>query len=343
MDLLEIFDKEAKNKNILIIGDIMLDRYVWGDVVRISPEAPVPVVNVTRIESRLGGSANVALNIQSLGANPLLIGVIGNDASGNEFIKLMKSQKMNTEGLITTSDRQTITKTRIMGNSIQMLRVDEENNKNLPDALRQQVLLRITNLLEKYKIDAIVFQDYDKGVIDALLIKHIVQLAKTYNIPVCVDPKKRNFNNYNDVTLFKPNLKEFREGINWNDEIFNMNTLFDKIHQFREEKNIKYVMVTLGDKGLILAKTNTNNNLYSTINITPPKVRQVRDVSGAGDTVISVTTLGLAIGLDIEFVSELSNLAGGIVCEYVGVVPINKKQLIEEARIYLKNNDKKGI
>jgi rfaE bifunctional protein kinase chain/domain len=149
MNLLEIFDKEAKNKNILIIGDIMLDRYIWGDVVRISPEAPVPVVNVTKIENRLGGSANVALNIQSLGANPLLIGVIGNDTSGNEFIKLMKSQKMNTEGLITTSDRQTITKNRIMGNSVQMLRIDEENNKNLPDALRQQVLLRITNLLEK--------------------------------------------------------------------------------------------------------------------------------------------------------------------------------------------------
>lgn len=340
MNLLEIFDKEAKNKNILIIGDIMLDKYVWGEVSRISPEAPVPVVNVTKIESRLGGSANVALNIQSLGANPLLVGVIGNDSNGSEFIRLMKNQKVNVEGLITTSDRQTITKTRIMGNNIQMLRVDEENIKNLPDALRQQVLLRITNLLEKYKIDAIVFQDYDKGVIDALLIKHVVQLSKTYNIPVCVDPKKRNFDFYNDVTLFKPNLKEFREGINWNDESFNMNSLFDKIHHFREEKNIKYLMVTIGEKGMILAKTNTNNNLYSTININPPKVRQVRDVSGAGDTVISVAALGLALGLDIEFISELSNLAGGIVCEYVGVVPINKKQLLEEAKVYLKNFDK---
>ena len=150
MDLLEIFDKEAKNKNILIIGDIMLDRYVWGDVVRISPEAPVPVVNVTRIESRLGGSANVALNIQSLGANPLLIGVIGNDASGNEFIKLMKSQKMNTEGLITTSDRQTITKTRIMGNSIQMLRVDEENNKNAPPESLEYIIVAKSVDWERY-------------------------------------------------------------------------------------------------------------------------------------------------------------------------------------------------
>ncbi|HHW59226.1 MAG TPA: D-glycero-beta-D-manno-heptose-7-phosphate kinase [Bacteroidales bacterium] len=332
-----MIDKESKDKNILIIGDVMLDRYIWGDVARISPEAPVPVVNVTKIEHRLGGSANVALNIQSLGSNPFLVGVIGNDASGNEFINLMKSQKMITEGLITASDRQTITKTRIMGNNVQMLRVDDENSKNLPDSLRQQVLLKITNLLEKHKIHAIIFQDYDKGVIDPLLIKHIVQLSKTYDIPVCVDPKKRNFDFYNNVTLFKPNLKEFREGINWNDEAFNMNTLFDKIHQFREAKNIKYMIVTMGEKGLVLAKTNEINNTFYTISIPPPKIRQVRDVSGAGDTVISVVALGLALGLNIELIAELSNLAGGIVCEYVGVVPISKKQLLEEAAIYLKN------
>ncbi len=337
MNTLEIIDKESKDKNILIIGDVMLDRYIWGDVARISPEAPVPVVNVTKIEHRLGGSANVALNIQSLGSNPFLVGVIGNDASGNEFINLMKSQKMITEGLITAFDRQTITKTRIMGNNVQMLRVDDENSKNLPDSLRQQVLLKITNLLEKHKIHAIIFQDYDKGVIDPLLIKHIVQLSKTYDIPVCVDPKKRNFDFYNNVTLFKPNLKEFREGINWNDEAFNMNTLFDKIHQFREAKNIKYMIVTMGEKGLVLAKTNEINNTFYTISIPPPKIRQVRDVSGAGDTVISVVALGLALGLNIELIAELSNLAGGIVCEYVGVVPISKKQLLEEAAIYLKN------
>ncbi|MBN2730690.1 MAG: D-glycero-beta-D-manno-heptose-7-phosphate kinase [Bacteroidales bacterium] len=315
------------NKKILIIGDVMIDAYIWGNVDRISPEAPVPIVSVEQRENRLGGAANVALNIKALGSTAILATVIGEDEKGKQLESLIAAQNMPTHGLMKSSERITTTKFRIIGNNAQMLRVDEETDSILSPGLKEKFLLHLLNLLSNEKFDAIVFEDYDKGVIDQDVVSTVLKKSDELGIPVSVDPKKRNFFAYDGVSLFKPNLKELANALN--EELpEEIDALAELANAFRKKMNYKYLLLTLGERGMLLLYEKDNAEQFYHI---PSRVRNVSDVSGAGDTVISVATLALAAKIDCIEMTELSNLAAGIVCEYVGVVPVPSERFFKEA------------
>lgn len=326
----EIFER-FNHQNILVIGDVMIDRYLNGVVSRISPEAPVPVVSLSGRDNRLGGAANVALNIKALGANPILISVVGNDEEGTMFSSLLPDHGLNPEGIFHSKSRRTTVKTRVLAASQHLLRVDSEDlhdlNKEEEAALQQNILSR----LEKGNIQAILLQDYNKGVLTPTLIAFILKEAQKRNIPTAVDPKKLNFWAYKGVSLFKPNLKEIRESIPFAIKA-DQASLAEAGKYIRNQLHNDYAMITLSEKGVFF-----ENKEESAIIPTLP--RSIADVSGAGDTVISIATLGLACGLDLRTIATLSNLAGGQVCEKVGVVPVDKNLLLEEAlELLLKKN-----
>ncbi len=319
----EIF-KSFNNLNVLIIGDVMIDSYLWGKVNRISPEAPVPIVAVSKKERRLGGAANVALNIQALGANPILCSVVGVDYEGLAFLDLLRAQKLSQKGILKLRDRITTVKTRVIGNNAQLLRVDEEVEEDIDPSDVQQLLTLISYIINHDKIDVIIFEDYNKGLITSKLVSKVVELAKSKNIPTCVDPKKKNFNTYKGVSLFKPNLKELREGIKMDVSGDHINELQRAVSSFRVKQKMETILVTLADKGIITNSRKVKEHL-------PAHVRSIADVSGAGDTVISVASLCRALECHDLVTAALANLSGGLVCEQVGVVPIDKEQLLEEA------------
>ncbi len=316
--------KSFNDLNVLIIGDVMVDSYMWGKVNRISPEAPVPIVAIQSKEQRLGGAANVALNIQAMGANPILCSVIGVDYDGQHFLDLLKKQKLSQKGILKSRNRITTNKTRIIGNNHQLVRVDEEVEEDITPNETDQLLQLILFILQHDKIDVIIFEDYNKGLITPKLIKSVVEMAKKRNIPIAVDPKKKNFSSYKGVTLFKPNLKELREGLKLDAENDNLKELQKAVSSFRVKQKINTALITLSEKGIY-------TNSRSVKEIIPAHIRNIADVSGAGDTVISVAALCLAMELHPILTAALSNLAGGLVCEEIGVVPINKAKLLEEA------------
>ncbi len=312
---------QFENIPVLIIGDVMIDAYLFGNVERISPEAPVPIVAVNKKESRLGGAANVALNLASLGAKPILCSTIGNDAEGNELIELLIKSNINSAGILKDIDRITTVKTRVISQNHQMLRIDNENSEPLNLIQTNALVAKIEELLPQAKI--VIFEDYDKGVITESLIKSVTNKANQLGIPTVVDPKKRNFNYYNNVTLFKPNLKELREGINTHFSLQNKPEFEQICQNLMLKMNIKYLFVTLSENGVMI----TNGSEF---NYVPAHLRKIADVSGAGDTVISVASLCLALNMSMEQVAVISNLAGGLVCEEVGVIPINIEKLSAE-------------
>lgn len=314
--------KSFKKQNVLIIGDVMLDAYVLGKVDRISPEAPVPVLHVRGEDTRLGGAANVALNVQALGAKPVLCSVIGKDAHTNTLISLLKKQNMSRDGIVVSDKRICTVKTRMIGNNHQLLRVDTEETGSLNKQDRNALIAKIKKLIVKANV--VIFEDYDKGVIDEEVINATVKAAAKRKIPVVVDPKKVNFLNYTGVTLFKPNLKELKEGLKLDTDLSNDKNLSDAIFKLQKLLKAKMVMATLSEKGVVITEGNTLIH-------EPAHVRNIADVSGAGDTVVSVAALTLATGCTPRQVAALSNLAGGLVCEEVGVVPVNMKQFAEEA------------
>jgi D-glycero-beta-D-manno-heptose-7-phosphate kinase len=319
----EIF-KSFNNLNVLIIGDVMVDNYLWGKVSRISPEAPVPIVAVAKKERRLGGAANVALNVQALGANPILCSVVGVDIEGQAFLDLLKNQKLSQKGILKSRDRITTVKTRVIGNNAQLLRVDDEVETDIIPVEMQQLLMLITYIIEHNKIDVIIFEDYNKGLLNPKLINKVVELARSKGIPTCVDPKKKNFNAYKGVSLFKPNLKELREGTKSDISGDNINELQRVVSSFRVKQKIETILVTLAEKGVITNSRKVKEHL-------PAHIRSIADVSGAGDTVISVAALCRAMDCPDILTAAVANLAGGLVCEQIGVVPVNKEQLLEEA------------
>ncbi len=319
----EVF-RSFNNLNVLIIGDVMIDSYLWGKVSRISPEAPVPIISVTNKEIRLGGAANVALNVQALGANPILCSVIGVDIEGQSFLDLLKKQRLSQKGILKSRDRVTTVKTRVIGNNAQLIRIDEENEEDISQPETTQLLMLISYIIQHEKIDVIIFEDYNKGLITPKLISKVVELSKSKGIPTCVDPKKRNFNAYKGVSLFKPNLKELREGLKLDITSDNINELQRAISSFRVKQQFETALVTLAEKGVITNSRKLKEHI-------PAHIRSIADVSGAGDTVISVASLCRALECDEIFTASLANLSGGLVCEQIGVVPINKEQLLEEA------------
>ncbi len=321
-ELTQVFDAFEK-MHILIIGDVMVDSYLWGDVNRISPEAPVPIIATTERENRLGGAANVALNIQSLGATPIMCSVIANDEAGDIFQQLLKDNNLPTQGIVSTNKRKTTVKTRIISQNQHLLRIDEEENQPLEIVLEKKLQAHIEDLLNTYNIDAIIFEDYDKGVLTPQTIEKTVALAQSKGIPTLVDPKKRNFNEYKGVTFFKPNLKEFKEGTNIEVNSRDKQGLVKAATGFINEQNIRHFMVTMAEQGVMILNDNERHFI-------PAEIRDIADVSGAGDTVISVSAVCLASGLEAKLVAGIANMAGGLVCEHPGVVPIDKQELLEE-------------
>lgn len=307
----------------LIIGDVMIDSYIWGRVERISPEAPVPVVTVTRREKRLGGAANVALNVQALGATPVLCAPVGDDAEGDIFKGLLRKRSLTDEGIIISSHRPTTMKERILSGSQQMLRVDNESEKTLNDEEQQALKERISSLITS--CDVLIFEDYDKGCLNEDIIAYTVELARRHSIPTVVDPKKKNFMAYKGVSLFKPNLKELKEGLKIDFDQGNREQLGEAINLLAEKLGSDHTLVTLSEKGVAI------HHKESGLHFLPAHVRDISDVSGAGDTVVSIAALGLALGLPVRMIAALSNLGGGLVCEHLGVVPIDKSKLFEEA------------
>ena len=320
-DLFKSFSKQT----VLIIGDVMIDSYIKGKIERMSPEAPVPVVNVSGKEERLGGAANVALNIQSLGATPIVCAISGDDEHAKTLEKLFKKNKLATEGLLKIKNRPTTVKTRIICDKSHVLRVDEETVKEISASEEKKLFQKIFSIIEKQKISVIIFEDYDKGCITSSLIKAVVKLAAKKNLPVAVDPKKRNFLAYTDVSLFKPNLKELKEGLKMKSLNSKNRAEVEKASELlRKKLNTGMVLLTLSENGVYVSDGKSKHLL-------PAHKRNVIDVSGAGDTVIAVAALCLGAKADSKTLAELANLAGGLVCEKAGVVPIDRKLLLKEA------------
>lgn len=307
---------------VLIIGDLMIDSYTWGKVSRISPEAPVPVVNVIRRESRLGGAGNVGLNIASLGATAMIYSVIGDDAPGRELQKIILDSNLSIEGLIVERGRMTTVKERIIAGSQQVVRVDSETENSISLSSQQALFALIKDSMAD--VDVIIFEDYDKGVLNAELIQAVVSLAKENNIPTVVDPKRKNFFAYRGATLFKPNLHELRDGLGLMPMDFDAEHLAETVRKFKVSQDFTGVFVTLSERGVYIDFNNDQN-------LIPAHIRQISDVSGAGDTVISIAACVLALGGSTEQMASLANLGGGLVCESLGVVPINVALLRKEA------------
>ena len=326
-EITHLFSRFSSCK-VLVIGDVMVDSYLIGKVDRISPEAPVPVVALKQRDNMLGGAANVALNIKSLGAEAILCSVIGDDKQADVLLELMKKEGLKTDGIILSSDRITTTKFRIISNHMQMLRVDEEIDTDLNEADSYNLMASISNIVSTQKPDVIILQDYNKGVLSPLVIRQVAELASKAGIPVAVDPKKKNFTTYKGITLFKPNLKEISEGLKTEIDPLSIESLQKAAEIIHHSQHIPLVMITLSEHGVFISsKKATGNDSV----IIPAVKRSIADVSGAGDTVISVAALCLATETDPVMMATLSNLAGGLVCEESGVVPVDKIRLMVEA------------
>jgi len=318
----DLFDK-FNGLRILVIGDVMLDAYVMGKVNRISPEAPVPIVSLENEDARIGGAGNVALNLLALGAKPIICGVIGEDFSGDKLLNLFEKNGILTDGLVKSIARKTTVKTRVISNKQQLLRIDSESTFPLLESEEIKLNNTIQNIINQ-GIDGIIFEDYNKGVLTDSVIQNTIKIAKEKDIPTAVDPKKENFLSYKGVSLFKPNLKELKEGLNLNFDFNTKKELFEKGIELLEEKLQNEIsFVTLSENGVFIK--NQTEKYY-----VPAHMRSISDVSGAGDTVIAVATLCLISGASTKQIAEISNLAGGLVCEKSGVVSISKNELLKE-------------
>jgi rfaE bifunctional protein kinase chain/domain len=312
--------KNFSNKRIAIIGDMMLDVYFRGDVKRISPEAPVPVIEVESEFFRFGGAANCALNIQSLGGIPVPVGVIGYDTNGSVFTSLLEENRIDQSGILIDDERPTTTKTRVIADSQHIVRIDKEQKNYINNKLQKKILDFIKSIIKG--LDGIILQDYNKGVMTPDLIREIISLANKNNVLITVDPKFNNFFLYKNVTVFKPNRKEAEDvlgiKIKRDEDISKAGKLL------MNKLKAKNVLLTLGEGGVAVFQKNVREKRL------PTKARKVADVSGAGDTVISTLTMALAAGADILEASYLANYAGGLVCEEVGIVPIEIDKLFNE-------------
>ncbi len=322
MNYKDLFDK-FNGLRILVIGDVMLDAYVMGKVNRISPEAPVPIVSLENEDARIGGAGNVALNLLALGANPIICGVIGEDTSGDKLLNLFEKNGISTDGLVKSMARKTTVKTRVISNKQQLLRIDSESTFPLLESEEIKLNNTIQNIINQ-GVDGIIFEDYNKGVLTDSVIQNTIKIAKEKDIPTAVDPKKENFLSYKGVSLFKPNLKELKEGLNLNFDFNSNKDLFEKGIEVLEEKLQNEIsFITLSEYGVFIK--NQTEKYY-----VPAHMRSISDVSGAGDTVIAVATLCLISGASTKQIAQISNLAGGLVCEKSGVVSISKNDLLKE-------------
>lgn len=322
MNFNEIF-LQFKNIKVGVLGDVMLDTYWWGNVERISPEAPVPVVALQKQELRLGGAGNVAINLAALGANVTTISVIGNDDAASSVKQLLQEQNIDASFLVVDENRPTTNKTRILSKNQQMLRLDAETTNEIEAAIEERLLQNIEQYIQTQKPHVLILQDYNKGVLTASLIQKTIALCQQNQVITTVDPKKKNFFAYKGVTIFKPNLKEVKEGLNISLSAVNQESLQQVHQQLHQQLQHDISFITLSEKG-VFYHTSTQHKII------PTHIRNIADVSGAGDTVISVASLVYATTQNMQLASEMANIAGGLVCEEVGTVPINAAKLLVE-------------
>ncbi len=321
-EIRKLFNQFNKLK-VAVVGDCMVDKYVYGNVDRISPEAPVPVLSINNSIARSGGAANVAMNLHALGAAPVLFSVIGADVEGDKLLEILKDTRIKTNYIFRSASRITTSKTRIISKNHQMMRIDHEMTENLDAAMEKKVLNALTSFLKKEKPDVLIFEDYDKGMLSANFIMAVIEICNVNNIPVAVDPKKKNFFAYQNCTLFKPNLREIKESLNINIDAGDLGSLNIAADILQKQLKNNSTMITLGEHGIFIktGKKFFKKDAY---------LRNVADVSGAGDTVISIAALCLAVNADAQLTAGIANIAGGLVCESSGVVPVDKKQLLQE-------------
>lgn len=315
------FDQLPRLK-VVVVGDVMVDAYAWGHSDRMSPEAPVPVVQIKRTENRPGGAANVALNLAAMGVQVDLVSLVGNDAAGRELADLLSAEGVPTEGLVRSGERPTTIKTRIMSGNRQLLRIDEESTADASpsesEGLESAFLKAIAGA------DAVIFQDYDKGVLHAENIAQLMGICTQQGIPTAIDPKKKNFFAYQGSSLFKPNLKELGDALGVGLHKDDMPAIEKAVAQLHDRIRPEAVLLTLSEAGVLFSSQTSHGHL-------PAHIRSIADVSGAGDTVIAVAGCALAARLPLGTLAALSNLAGGLVCEHLGVVPIKSDKLLAEA------------
>ena len=313
---------------VVIIGDVMLDTYWWGQVDRISPEAPVPVVSLLRKEHRVGGAANVALNTVALGAQTTIVSVIGSDNDGVLLQSLFEAEHIDTSYLLTHASRITTNKTRVMSRNQQMMRLDAEITTPISSEIEKALLQKFTTCLDAKNPDVVIFEDYDKGVLTPTFIEAAIAICTARNIVMSVDPKKNNFLAYKGVTLFKPNLKEVKEGLQVPIAAVTLENLRAVHAALQTHLAHQISLITLSEKGMFF-------DTGADAKIIPTHVRSIADVSGAGDTVIAVASLVYAATKNIELATEMANIAGGLVCEEVGTAAINKTRLLAECKLLL--------
>lgn len=327
MNFEALFDR-FKDIKVGVIGDIMLDTYMWGRVDRISPEAPVPVVALNRKEYRIGGAGNVALNLQALGAQVSALSVIGADDDGRLLGELLSAASIDTTYLLDSASRVTTSKTRVIARNQQMMRLDNEVTFDL--AAEDALLLEahVMRYLDEVKPQVLIFEDYNKGVLTEGIIGTVVRLCRERGVLTAVDPKRRHFFSYRNVDIFKPNLKEVREGLNLIEEEATLPWLQSVHEQLYNQLRHRISFITLSEKGVFY-----NDNV--TAGLITSHIRSIADVSGAGDTVIAVAALVYACTQDVALMAAVANIAGGLVCEEVGTAAIRRDRLLEECKVLL--------
>jgi rfaE bifunctional protein kinase chain/domain len=289
-----------------------------------SPEAPVPIVAVNKVERRLGGAGNVVANLQSLAAIPLVATIIGKDSAGDQIIDLLSKNQINSHYIIRSENRTTTEKIRIINQTEHIVRCDFEQENDINEQEEIALFSMIENCLQQHPIKVIVLQDYNKGVLTATLIEKVINLAREKNIPVTVDPKKKNFFSYKNATLFKPNLKEVKEALDMEVDALNDQSLTDVATRLLELLQCENIFITLSEHGAFyMNKNNESHHLKA-------HPRNIVDVSGAGDTVISVASLCIGNNFSMAETAALANLAGGLVCEEAGVASLSWQQLMAE-------------
>jgi rfaE bifunctional protein kinase chain/domain len=323
----ELFN-DFNSLKIGVIGDVMLDTYIWGKVDRISPEAPVPIVSLHHKEQRIGGAGNVAINCSSLGAKVFMLGVTGDDDEAAQLEQLLKESLIDTTGLIKSVKRKTTNKTRIISRNQQMLRFDAEITDDLNKEEEAALLKQISNFIEHEDPNILIFEDYNKGVLTEKVIEEAIALCRASGVITAVDPKRKNFFNYKNVDIFKPNMKEVQEGLNL---IFETNDIYQlrNIHeQLQKHLQHKVSLITLSEKGIFYQQ-------LQNAAIIPSHLRNVADVSGAGDTVIAVAAMVYAATKNAHLMAEIANIAGGLVCEEVGTATVDREKLLRECELLL--------
>ncbi len=315
---LEKLLRACRGKRVAVVGDLMLDRYIWGRVDRISPEAPVPVVSVERTSHALGGSANVVHNLRSLGAEVLPVGVIGPDAEGEQLRETFAEAAIPADGILVDSFRPTTVKTRVIAHDQHVVRVDSERTDPLGDALCGQLLEVLRARIDR--LDAVIFQDYDKGVLQPELIRELRELCRDHDVYTAVDPKFRHFDSYGAVDLFKPNEKELGDACGRKPS---SDEELEEIGKgFRKDSGCRELVVTRGSRGMISFSPEGTHSV-------PALSHAIVDVSGAGDTVISCLVLARLAGASVRDALWFASLGAACSCQVVGAVPVRGEQLLD--------------